>query len=63
MFTGERVTSASARHILGEESCLAMLLLKSVVSMSTAALTRATAWFVERVDQAATQSPRNNAGA
>ena len=28
LFTGERVTSASARHILGEESCRALLLLR-----------------------------------
>ena len=63
MFTGERVTSASARHILGEESCRALLLLKSDDATATAALSRATAWIVERVEKAATLSPRNNAGA
>ena len=63
LFTGERVTSASARHILGEESCRALLLLKSDDAMATAALTRATAWMVERVEKAAMDSHRNNAGA
>ena len=58
LFTGERVTSASARHILGEESCRALLLLKSDDAIATAALTRATAWIVERVEKAATLSPR-----
>jgi hypothetical protein len=61
LFTGERVTSASARHILGEESCRALLLLKSDDAIATAALARATAWIVERVEKAATLSPRNNA--
>ena len=63
LFTGERVTSASARHILGEESCRALLLLKSDEAIATAALTRATAWIVERVEKATTQSPRNTPGA
>ena len=63
LFTGERVTSASARHILGEESCRALLLLKSDDVAATAALTRATTWLIERVEKAATDSPRNNAGA
>ena len=63
LFTGERVTSASARHILGEESCRALLLLKSDDATATAALTRATEWIIERVDMAARDSPRNSAGA
>ena len=63
LFTGERVTSASARHILGEESCRALLLLKSEDAMATAALTRATAWIIERVEIAARDSPRNSLGA
>jgi hypothetical protein len=62
LFTGERVTSASARHILGEESCRALLLLKSDDAMATAALSRATAWIVDRVEKAALYAPRNNAG-
>jgi hypothetical protein len=62
LFTGERVTSASARHILGEESCRALLLLKSDDAMVIAALTRAMKWLVERVEKAALDSPRNNAG-
>jgi hypothetical protein len=63
LFTGERVTSASARHILGEESCRALLLLKSDDATATAAITRATTWLIERVEKAATDAPRNNAGA
>ena len=63
LFTGERVTSASARHILGEESCRALLLLKSDDARAMAALTRATTWLIERVEKAALDSPRNSAGA
>ena len=62
LFTGERVTSASARHILGEESCRALLLLKSDDASAKAALTRATTWLIERVEKAGLDSPRNNAG-
>jgi hypothetical protein len=63
LFTGERVTSASARHILGEESCRALLLLKSNDATATAALNRATDWIIDRVEKAASYAPRNNAGA
>jgi len=62
LFTGERVTSASARHILGEESCRALLLLESDDAMATAALNRAMAWIIDRVEKAASYAPRNNAG-
>jgi hypothetical protein len=62
LFTGERITSASARHILGEESCRALLLLDSKDPQATAALTRATNWLARRLEQAAQYSPRNNAG-
>ena len=62
LFTGERVTSASARHILGEESCRALLLLTSDDATATAALKRATAWLAERLEKAALDSARNNAG-
>jgi hypothetical protein len=62
LFTGERITSASARHILGEESCRALLLLDSKDSKAAAALTRATNWLSQRLEQAAMYSPRNNAG-
>jgi hypothetical protein len=62
VFTGERITCASARHILGEESCRAILLLDSHDSTAAAALTRATKWLTNRVGQAARDSPRNNLG-
>jgi hypothetical protein len=62
LFTGEHVASASARHILGEESCRALLLLNSREPTTTAALDRAMRWIVERVRLAAAYSPRNNAG-
>src|SRR5262245_10775013 len=62
LFTGERVTSASARHILGEESCRALRLLESREPAAAAALTRATTWIAGRVDGAAGESPRNSAG-
>jgi len=62
LFTGERVTSASARHILGEESCRALLLLDSDDAMAARALRRATTWIIERVEQAARDSSRNNGG-
>jgi hypothetical protein len=63
VFTGERVTSASARHILGEEACRALLLLKSDDATATAALDRATVWITERVEKAAADAPRNSLGA
>jgi hypothetical protein len=63
VFTGERITSASARHILGEESCRALLLLASRDPKADDALAQATAWMINRVTQAGVDSPsRNNAG-
>jgi hypothetical protein len=62
VFTGERITSASARHILGEESCRALLLLESDDAKVVTALTRATSWMIDRVEQAARDSLRNSAG-
>ena len=62
LFTGERVTSASARHILGEESCRALLLLDSRERATAAALRRALDWLAVRVDAAAAHTPRNNEG-
>ena len=62
VFTGERITSASARHILGEESCRALLLLVGKDPSVPAALTRATQWMIERVSQAAVGSGRNSLG-
>ena len=40
LFTGERITSASARHILGEEACRALQTLKVRDREVNAALTR-----------------------
>ncbi len=57
VFTSERITSASARHILGEESCRALLLLDSQESNVAGALKSATEWMIERVEQAHLTSP------
>jgi hypothetical protein len=63
VFTGERITSASARHILGEESCRALLLLASRDPKAEDALAQATGWMIDRLSQAGLDSPsRNNAG-
>src|SRR5262245_37523512 len=63
VFTGERMTSASARHILGEESCRALLLLASRDPEAHAALAQATTWMTDRLRQAGLDAPaRNNAG-
>ena len=62
VFTGERITSASARHILGEESCRALLLLDARDPAAAQALTSATTWMSERVEQAAGESGRNSLG-
>jgi hypothetical protein len=43
VFTGERMTSASARHITGEEACVALLQLDIDASVVRDALARATA--------------------
>jgi hypothetical protein len=65
VFTGERMTSASARHILGEESCRALLLLDVTGSHVGTSLKTATRWLTNRVDLAAAESghpERNSAG-
>ena len=62
VFTGERITSASARHILGEEACRALLLLNSTDADTVAALNNATQWMIDRVAQAAHKAPRNTDG-
>ena len=43
VFTGEHMTSASARHIAGEEACVALLELDSATKLVRDALARATA--------------------
>jgi hypothetical protein len=62
VFTGERITNASARHILGEEACRALLLLGVRDPGVAAALNDATTWMTQRVDQAAEASGRNTLG-
>jgi hypothetical protein len=42
LFTGERLTSASARHVMGEESARALLLLRVTEKSVAAALAQAT---------------------
>jgi hypothetical protein len=63
VFTGERITSASARHILGEEACRALLLLDSRDGEVKGALKRATDWMIARVERAAQDAQRNTLGA
>jgi hypothetical protein len=58
LFTGERITSASARHILGEEACRALQTLKVRDREVNAALARATAGLLQCLQRAAEQ-PRN----
>jgi hypothetical protein len=63
LFTGERVTSASGRHILGEESCRALLLLASRERSAAEALAQATTWLTTRLRLAELKVPaRNDAG-
>jgi hypothetical protein len=49
VFTGERIVSAAARHIIGEEACRALRLLKAKDSAVTAALRLATAGLAGRL--------------
>ena len=58
VFTGERITSASARHILGEEACRALRLLGLRDPAAKAALKRADAGLMQCLERAA-QDPRN----
>src|SRR5215471_16779948 len=59
LFTGERVTSASARHILGEEACRALRFLKITDSVVQTALERGNEGLMLCVERAA-KDPRNN---
>ena len=63
VFTGERIQSASARHILGEEACRALLLLDSKDPEVRSAMQRANDWLIRRVEQASHDAPRNTLGA
>jgi hypothetical protein len=61
-FTGERITSASARHILGEETCRVLRLLAPRDRLSTAALERADRALQSRVNAAALDPRHDNPG-
>jgi len=52
LYTGERITSASARHILGEECCRALRLLKVKDAQVSAALSSAESGLSEALDRA-----------
>ena len=58
LFTGERINSASARHILGEEACRVLRLLRVQDKAVTAALGGATDGLLRCLDRAA-QDPRH----
>jgi hypothetical protein len=58
VFTGERITSASARHILGEEACRVLSLLDVRDRATQAALDRATQGLMVCLKRAA-EDPRN----
>lgn len=58
VFTGERITSASARHILGEEACRALRSLGVTEPSIQAALERANAGLMDRLERFA-RDPRN----
>ena len=59
LFTGERITSASARHILGEETCRVLRLLRVRDSSVQAALDRACDGIMGCLERAA-RDPRND---
>lgn len=52
LYTGEKITSASARHILGEECCRALRLLKFKDAQVSAALLSAESGLSEALDRA-----------
>jgi hypothetical protein len=58
LFTGERITNASARHILGEEACRALLSLRVRDAGVQGALDRASAGLRRCLDRW-TQDPRH----
>jgi hypothetical protein len=61
-FTGERITSASARHILGEETCRVLRTLAPPDRVVTDALDRANRELQRRIDAAALDPRRDNPG-
>ena len=61
LFTGERITSASARHILGEETCRALRALNVRDRALQSALDRADGGLLEALGRAESD-PRNTTG-
>jgi hypothetical protein len=61
LFTGERIRSASARHILGEEACRVLRLLRVPNAAVRGALDRASAGLMRCLDRAA-RDPRHADG-
>lgn len=62
LFTGERATSASARHILGEESCRVLHLLGVRDRVVQRALDAATAGLMQALERAACDPRHTNPG-
>lgn len=62
LFTGERIGSASARHILGEEACRVLHLLAVRDKAVTSALERATAGMMRALERAALDPRHTNPG-
>jgi hypothetical protein len=62
LFTGERITSASARHILGEETCRVLRLLRVRDSVVDAALNRASEGLMRCLERAALDPRNTNPG-
>ena len=62
VFTGERITSASARHILGEEACRALRLLSVRDRVVSAALDRACDGLLRCLERAALDPRSTNPG-
>jgi len=62
LFTGERIASASARHILGEEASRALRQLRVPDSTATRALERADAGLMRSLERAAEDPRHDNPG-
>ncbi len=62
LFTGERINSASARHILGEEASRVLRLLRVSDSVVTAALDRASEGLMRCLKRAAEDARHTNPG-
>jgi hypothetical protein len=62
LFTGERISSASARHIVGEEACRALRLLDVRDRTVSAALDRACDGLMRCLERAALDPRRTNPG-